>query len=370
MIGDVSASRSRRMAVAGGVLLAHALLVWILMLAGVARIREENPVDLAVVMSIGMPGEQQGPMEAEAEKPAVVRMQAPAPFQAPTPRIEGIVVDLPEVQVQPEAPAVVVDTSASASTTLLDSAPGLGGDAAEAGGRAGNGHGLVLLRKVMPVYPVTSVRRGEQGVTEVLIHVTPNGRVDKVRVIRGSGSVHLDRAAEEAFLKWRFAKLQPGSPPDGLWVRTTQRFILYRYKYSRLEPRASEIAIDEFLKPRTGDPEEETPGSREALLQFISRVRDQAVEDPDRQSQKALEEMRAMLDQWGAVKSASFIGLAGSGRWMAHRLRPGLGSAGDTVEVSWNMFEVRHENAASSWLVAVGRDGQVWDARTSRAPWQ
>jgi hypothetical protein len=33
------------------------------------------------------------------------------------------------------------------------------------------------------------------------------------------------------------------------------------------------------------------------------------------------------------------------------------------------MFEVRHENNTSEWLVAVGRDGEVWAARASQAPW-
>lgn len=356
---------------AGGVLLAHALSLWLALLAGVGRSEDETLENPPVVMAIGMPGEHQGPLEAVAEKPAVVRMQSPAPFQAPTPKIQGIVVELPEVAVQTEAPAVLADTGVSASTAVADSAGGLAGDAPEAGGRAGDGHGLVLLQKVMPVYPVTSARRGEQGVTQVLIHVTESGRVDKVRVIRGSGSRHLDRAAEDAFLKWRFAALPPGSAPKGKWVQTMQRFILYRFKYSRLDPRASDIAIDEYLKPKTGDPEEETPGSREALLHFISQVRDQAIEAPDRETQKGLAEMRAILEQWGVAKSASFIGLAGSSRWMRHRLRPDLSaSSEDTVEVSWAMFEVRHENGASAWLIATDHDGRVWDARFSRAPWQ
>jgi len=357
--------------VAGGVLIAHLLMLWLALLVRVGRTEDETLVDVPVVMAIGMPGEHQGPLEAAAEKPALVRLQAPAPIQAPTPRLEGIVVDLAEVEVQPEAPAVVADTAASASMAIADAAPGLAGDAPGAGGRAGDGQGLVLLQKVMPVYPVTSARRGEQGVTQVLIHVTESGRVDKVRVIRGSGSRHLDRAAEEAFLKWRFAALSPGSAPNGKWVQTMQRFILYRFKYSRLDPRASDMAIDDYLKPKSGDPEDETPGSREALLHFISQVRTQSIEAPDRNTQKGLAEMRAILEQWGVVQSASFIGLAGSTRWMRHGLRPDLSTSRDnTVEVSWNMFEVRHTNGASAWLIATDHDGQVWDARFSRAPWQ
>jgi len=40
-----------------------------------------------------------------------------------------------------------------------------------------------------------------------------------------------------------------------------------------------------------------------------------------------------------------------------------------TVEVRWNTFEVRHQHATSEWLIAVDRDGTIWNARASRAPW-
>jgi protein TonB len=360
------------MVVAGGVLLAHVLLLWLAMLARMDPGTFDTVEELMVTMAIGPPGAHQAPRDAVAEKPAAVRLQSPATFQAPIPEIQGIVVDLPEVEVPTEQPVVPVDAAVTASnSTATDAEAGLAGDAVEAGGRAGGGDGLVLLQRVMPVYPAVSVRRGEQGVTSVEIHVTPGGRVDKVRVVRSSGSRDLDRAAESAFRKWRFAPLKPGAPPEGKWVRTMQRFILYRFQYSRLDPRASDSVMEEYMKPKGGVLEEETAGGREALLRFITEVREQAVEDPDRDTQKGLVEMRAILEQWGAVKSASYTGLVGSSRWMRHRVRQDLAGSGDgTVEVSWNMYEVRHENSVSAWLIAMDRDGRIWDARASKAPWQ
>ena len=189
------------------------------------------------------------------------------------------------------------------------------------------------------------------------------------RVVRSSGSRDLDRAAENAFRKWRFAPLK--GAPEGKWVQTMQRFILYRFQYSRLDPGASDSVMEEYMKPKGGVLEEETAGGRDALLRFIAQVRDQAVQDPDAATQKQLVEMRGILEQWGAVKSASYTGLVGSSRWMRHRVRRGVaGSSDDTVEVSWNMYEVRHENSVSSWLIAMDHDGRIWDARANKAPWQ
>jgi TonB family protein len=351
------------------VLLAHVLLLWLAMLARMDGGRPAMAEDLLVTMAIGPTGEHRGPQEAVAEKPAAVRLQSPAIIEAPVPKIQGIVVEPVEVDVPSEVPLVPADSSASAST-ITGADAGLAGDASEAGGRAGGGDGLVLLQRVMPVYPATSVRRGEQGVASVLIHVTPAGRVDKVRVVRSSGSRDLDRAAENAFRKWRFAPLEAGAP-EGKWVQTMQRFILYRFQYSRLDPGASDSVMEEYMKPKGGVLEEETPGGRDALLRFITQVLGQAVEDPDPATQKRLVDMREILEQWGAVKSASYTGLVGSSRWMRHRIRQDLVGGGEgSVEVSWNMYEVRHEKSVSAWLIAMDHDGRVWDARASRAPWQ
>jgi hypothetical protein len=60
----------------------------------------------------------------------------------------------------------------------------------------------------------------------------------------------------------------------------------------------------------------------------------------------------------------------GSSRWSRHGIKSRVagGSAG-TVEVSWNMFEVRHEKAISEWLIAMDRDGQIWAARAGQSSW-
>lgn len=55
-----------------------------------------------------------------------------------------------------------------------------------------------------PSYPLDAAWRGEQGTVVLLIHVTPDGLVSGVDVLRSSGFGELDHAAEDAVLTWHF----------------------------------------------------------------------------------------------------------------------------------------------------------------------
>lgn len=55
-----------------------------------------------------------------------------------------------------------------------------------------------------PSYPTDAAYRGEQGAVILLIHVTPDGLVSGVDVLRSSGFARLDRAARDAVLTWHF----------------------------------------------------------------------------------------------------------------------------------------------------------------------
>jgi TonB family protein len=203
----------------------------------------------------------------------------------------------------------------------------------------------------------------------VILHVTQSGRVDDARLERSSGSRQLDRAALEAFRKWRFQELPAGSAPGGRWLRTEQRFILYQFMYSRLAVGAAESVYAEHLKPKPGTADEQTPASQGALLGFVARTRAGALTDPDAAERGRITQLRDALQAWGEVKAVRFIGVAGSNRWMSHEIRRDLArGAGRAVEVSWNMFEMRHEHGTSEWLIATDRDGEVWAARAGRAP--
>lgn len=61
-----------------------------------------------------------------------------------------------------------------------------------------------------PEYPEAAAMRGERGVVDVMIHVSPAGTVQSADVVRSSGHALLDRAAREAVLTWRFLPAMKG----------------------------------------------------------------------------------------------------------------------------------------------------------------
>jgi protein TonB len=351
------------LAVAGGVVLMHALLLCAALL--VRSLPKDEPVVESFVM---LPADlsTQPRLDALAAQPrqADPQLQKLAPALQDI-KVEQFDIEVPDTEVR-VAP-ILASISPPAAPVTAEADSGLAGNAADSSGNAGDGGGLVLLRRVMPEYPAVSARRGEEGITTVLLHVTESGRVDAVKVERSSGSKYLDQAAVEAFRGWRFQALAPGSAPGGKWLRTAQRFVTYPFTYSRLDADADQGLYEEHLKPKPGKMEDAAPGAREALIRFIEAVRSGTIQDVNEKQRAALTELAAKLQKWGAVKTVLFSGLAGSSQWVNVSTRPERGSARRNVEVSWNMFEVQHERAVSEWLIATDRAGGVWAARAAEA---
>ena len=347
-------SRLRRSLAAAFVLLTHVALIWIVILMRAPSPQEEPTTEPIIVELIDQPRPRNlalGPVPIHVEMEKVLRLQRLAP------KIQDIPVDDPE-----PLQTVSVPLPSSAPIPQLANA-GLDGEASESSGHSGGGFSITLLQRVIPKYPVTSAHRHEEGVTQAAIHIDSSGRVADVKLTGSSGSRDLDKAALAAFRKWKFARLPSGAPKEGLWFRTEQRFIIYQFKYSRLGRAADAVDVSAIK----GATEEATPGSREALSQFISTVSTGgAIDASGFIERNEVEKMRTALEQWGAVKSIEFTGTAGERRWTAYQPADG----GAPVEVGWNLFEVHHQHAITEWLVAVDRDGMVWSARASPAPWR
>lgn len=363
MLRDAGADRSRRLAVAGAVVLMHAVLLCAALL--VRSIPKDDPVvETFVMLPADLTSQPRLDALAAPLKQSDPQLQKLAPTLQDI-KVEQFDIEVPDTEVRDTSILASIAPPAAAVTGEADS--GLAGIAADSSGNAGDGGGLVLLRRVMPEYPAVSARRGEEGVTTVLLHVTESGRVDAVRVERSSGSKYLDKAAVEAFRGWRFQALAPGSAPNGKWLRTAQRFVTYPFTYSRLDADADKGLYEEHLKPKPGKAEEAAPGAREALVRFIEAVRNQSIEEVNEKQRTALTELAAKLQKWGAIKAVLFSGLAGSSQWVSVWTRPERGNARRNVEVSWNMFEVQHEHAISEWLIATDRAGDIWAARVAEA---
>jgi protein TonB len=71
---------------------------------------------------------------------------------------------------------------------------------------------------MMPSYPPTSKRLGEQGRVVLLVYVTRNGRAGEVKLERSSGFERLDQAAIAHVQRaWRFVPAQTGSNIVEAW---------------------------------------------------------------------------------------------------------------------------------------------------------
>lgn len=337
---------------AGVVLAAHLVLVWIAIQVHVYQPERDlfvapEPVIATLIqrprnLTFGL-------------VPVYVHIQDVLRLQRYAPKTPDIPVDEPEAAAITEA----LPQPASAPDAPLANR-GLVGDASTSSGFSGGGHALKLVQRVVPKYPRRSAERHEEGATRVQTRVDESGRVTDTEVVGSSGHQRLDGAAIAAVRKWKFARLPAGAAPHGAWVATEVRFVLYRFAYSRLGEDATSSVYEEEIK--TGASDEPTPGSAEALTRFIADVA--AGNLASNTNGEEIAKMRAALEEWGAVQSLRFTGNAGGARWTAHE----IGRA--TVEVQWNKFEVRHEHAISEWLIAVDREGTVWNARASRAPWQ
>jgi len=74
------------------------------------------------------------------------------------------------------------------------------------------------LHNPAPVYPRLSKRRGEQGQVLLRVQVTPQGHADRVNIKQSSGSVRLDKAAQQTVRQWRFVPAQKNGQPITAWV--------------------------------------------------------------------------------------------------------------------------------------------------------
>lgn len=66
--------------------------------------------------------------------------------------------------------------------------------------------GDLVLRKVLPFYPLASRRKGEEGDVVLRVALSDSGRVSDISVEESSGSAALDRAAMQAVKQWHFSR--------------------------------------------------------------------------------------------------------------------------------------------------------------------
>jgi protein TonB len=80
------------------------------------------------------------------------------------------------------------------------------------------------VRDAAPVYPSIALAARIQGIVILEATITPQGRVENVRVLRGVPA--LDEAAVEAVKQWTYTPTLIGGVPVGVIMTVTVNFVL------------------------------------------------------------------------------------------------------------------------------------------------
>lgn len=80
------------------------------------------------------------------------------------------------------------------------------------------------LHNPPPPYPLEAFRREIQGVTALLVSVSPEGNAAQVQIERSSGALLLDEAAVQAVAKWVFLPARRAGAPVAGYIRIRVRF--------------------------------------------------------------------------------------------------------------------------------------------------
>jgi TonB family protein len=229
-----------------------------------------------------------------------------------------------------------------------------------------------VLRRVLPEFPIESVRTGEEGATLVRLRIDDRGKPSDVQVASSSNSSALDAAAVLAVQQWQFEAARNGARAVASLAVVELRFQLYPITVSLLQPRGAETAP--AVRTPEADDTAQAPGGETALRNLISGSGSFLPGKPDEQMEHETRALRAALHSWGPATDVQFLYFVGGRSWKTYALRPEYaGQPGDTnaerVSVRWETYDVQHDHVTTTWRIAVDHSGRIWAVMTGVAPW-
>jgi protein TonB len=267
----------------------------------------------------------------------------------------------PEVVWVPTSPDFEIRSADEASRQ--QSASQLGSGRPDVPGTLAPDAGIAVLQRVLPQYPIESVRAGEEGSTVLQVLVDESGRASEVRVARSSGYERLDDSAVRAVSLWKFAPSTQGALPVATWGEMELRFDLYHFTISRIVDAPLDLVPPgQILNAANEAP---VPGGEAALRGLMKEVRSSDADAFDAPwLRDELKRMKAALAGWGEAGAIQFKGAAAGNRWRAYEIRPEFrkGNGRETIELRWDAYEVSHDRGISEWRIAIDRSGTIWCA--------
>lgn len=197
------------------------------------RAREASPLGKSVdsaAAPIDSPLKNAPPASGNPTPPSENRLlnEQPRPRGSPTPEPNASTAAAPssdQLRLAPADPAnqtarsAIIDTR-PAGLREVANAPASPGPPVVGSGRAAGEGVLVTASRVsgvMPTYPPAARARGEEGTVVLQIHVGIDGRIERVDILRSSGSQVLDATARNGVRQWQFSPALRANGP----VRST-----------------------------------------------------------------------------------------------------------------------------------------------------
>lgn len=152
------------------------------------------------------PPAQQAPQPPRIPKMATLDLAVPqlssniSIAAAAAPSLHGLT-----AQATPAAPTTVAAAASTASATQASVSANQAAQSAPS-----NDAEVMPLNEVLPVYPDNARRRGIEGYVKLAFTITPNGKVENVRVVESSPANVFDREARRAAVRWRFSPRNEG----------------------------------------------------------------------------------------------------------------------------------------------------------------
>lgn len=154
------------------------------------------------------------------ERPAEPQLETPPAQQAPqpptTPQMASLDLAVPQLSSNISISAASAPSLQGLSAqTVTQSAPAAPAAASAPAAQSApsapsNDAEVIPLNEVLPVYPDSARRRGIEGYVKLAFTITPDGKVENVRVMESSPKNVFDREARRAAVRWRFAPRSEG----------------------------------------------------------------------------------------------------------------------------------------------------------------
>lgn len=213
------------------VLLAHALIIYLLSMQKPLEKIQYNPIKPMMVSIIAPPTPE--PQKIPELVPII---EPPKPEPKPIVKPKKVVEKILPIE-KPVERLVEATTEPPKEEEIAKSeaAPVLVAEAAKAPPKAEPvveekieppRFGVAYLNNPAPDYPALSVRKGEEGRVLMRVLVSADGAAEDVQIERSSGFNRLDNAAVAAVKKWRFIPAKKNNQALSAYVLVPMPFIL------------------------------------------------------------------------------------------------------------------------------------------------